>query len=57
MNRPPAWHQESQQRTGNPAAPRRGSVKRVASAVGEGAISIPLVHRWLDTKAGARGRR
>jgi len=39
MNRPPAWHQESQQRTGNPAAPRRGSVKRVASAVGEGAVS------------------
>jgi thioredoxin reductase len=26
---------------------RRGSVKRVASAVGEGAVSIPLVHRWL----------
>jgi thioredoxin reductase len=31
---------------------RRGSVKRVASAVGEGAVSIPLVHRWLDTTAG-----
>jgi thioredoxin reductase (NADPH) len=27
---------------------RRGSVKRVASAVGEGAITIPLVHRYLD---------
>jgi thioredoxin reductase (NADPH) len=27
---------------------RRGSVKRVASAVGEGAITIPLVHGCLD---------
>jgi thioredoxin reductase (NADPH) len=27
---------------------RRGSVKRVASAVGEGAITIPLVHRYLE---------
>ena len=26
---------------------RRGSVKRVASAVGEGAATIPLVHRYL----------
>ena len=28
---------------------RRGSVKRVASAVGEGAATIPLVHRYLET--------
>ena len=27
---------------------RRGSVKRVASAVGEGAMVIPLVHTHLD---------
>ena len=27
---------------------RRGSVKRVATAVGEGALAIPLVHRYLD---------
>ena len=27
---------------------RRGAVKRVASAVGEGAITIPLVHRYLE---------
>jgi thioredoxin reductase (NADPH) len=27
---------------------RRSSVKRVASAVGEGSISIPFVHRYLD---------
>ena len=28
---------------------RHGSVKRVASAVGDGAITIPLVHRYLET--------
>ena len=37
---------------------RRGSVKRVASAVGEGAITIPVVHRYLEgmpmAEAGAR---
>ena len=27
---------------------RRGSVKRVATAVGEGGLAIPLVHRYLD---------
>ena len=32
---------------------RRGSVKRVASAVGEGAATIPLVHRYLETIAAA----
>jgi thioredoxin reductase (NADPH) len=30
---------------------RRGSVKRVASAVGEGAVTIPLVHRYLESTA------
>jgi thioredoxin reductase (NADPH) len=30
---------------------RYGSVKRVASAVGEGAVTIPLVHRYLETMA------
>jgi len=30
---------------------RHGSVKRVASAVGEGAITIPLVHRYLEGSA------
>ena len=30
---------------------RRGSVKRVASAVGEGAGTIPLVHRHLEAMA------
>src|SRR4029077_10030721 len=28
---------------------RQGSVKRVAAAVGEGAATIPLVHRHLQT--------
>jgi thioredoxin reductase (NADPH) len=32
---------------------RHGSVKRVASAVGEGAATIPLVHRYLQTTAAA----
>src|SRR5215471_16582881 len=30
---------------------REGSIKRVASAVGEGAATIPLVHRWLEALA------
>jgi len=33
---------------------RRGSVKRVASAVGEGAATIPLVHRVLARAAAGR---
>jgi thioredoxin reductase len=32
---------------------RQGSVKRVASAVGEGAAAVPLVHRYLQTTAAA----
>jgi thioredoxin reductase (NADPH) len=32
---------------------RQGSVKRVASAVGEGAAAVPLVHRYLHTTAAA----
>ena len=32
---------------------RAESVKRVASAVGEGAVTIPLVHRYLQTVAAA----
>jgi thioredoxin reductase (NADPH) len=27
---------------------RRGSIKRLASAVGEGSIAIELVHQYLD---------
>jgi thioredoxin reductase (NADPH) len=33
---------------------RRGSVKRCASAVGEGAATIPQVHAWLEAQAIAR---
>jgi thioredoxin reductase (NADPH) len=33
---------------------RHGSVKRVASAVGEGAATIPLVHRYLARAAADR---
>jgi thioredoxin reductase (NADPH) len=32
---------------------RQGSVKRVASAVGEGAVTIPLIHRRLEAMAAA----
>ena len=35
---------------------RQGSVKRVASAVGEGAATIPLVHRHLNTAPARPGR-
>jgi thioredoxin reductase (NADPH) len=34
---------------------RRGSVKRVASAVGEGAATIPLVHHYLARAAAGQG--
>jgi thioredoxin reductase (NADPH) len=36
---------------------RRASVKRCASAVGEGAVSIPQVHAWLETLAVAQAGR
>jgi len=36
---------------------RRGSVKRVASAVGEGAATVPLVHRYLAQAAAATPSR
>jgi thioredoxin reductase len=35
---------------------RHGSVNRVAAAVGEGAATIPLVHRYLTTTAAASRR-
>jgi thioredoxin reductase (NADPH) len=31
---------------------RQGSVTRVASAVGEGAVTVPLIHRYLQTGGG-----
>jgi hypothetical protein len=35
---------------------RHGSVKRVASAVGEGAATVPLIHRFLHTAAAAAAK-
>jgi thioredoxin reductase (NADPH) len=35
---------------------RCGSVKRVASAVGEGAMAVQLIHRYLQLVSGARPR-
>jgi thioredoxin reductase (NADPH) len=35
---------------------RRGSVKRVASAVGQGAVVIPLVHEYLEERQRLRTR-
>jgi thioredoxin reductase (NADPH) len=34
---------------------RHGSVKRVATAVGEGAIVVQLVHRYLDGESNRPG--
>jgi thioredoxin reductase (NADPH) len=34
---------------------RHGSVKRVASAVGEGAIAVQLVHEYLASREGVAG--
>ena len=34
---------------------RHGSVKRVASAVGEGSIAVQLVHEYLRTDSGVEG--
>ena len=46
--RPPLPHETSLPGVFAAGDVRHGSVKRVASAVGEGAITIPLVHRYLD---------
>jgi len=35
---------------------RHGSVKRVASAVGEGAVTVQLIHQYLERKAALAGR-
>jgi thioredoxin reductase len=47
-DRPPLLHETSLPGVFAAGDVRRGSVKRVASAVGEGAITIPLVHRYLE---------
>jgi thioredoxin reductase len=48
-DRPPLLHETSLPGVFAAGDVRRGSVKRVASAVGDGATTIPLVHRYLDT--------
>jgi thioredoxin reductase (NADPH) len=57
-NRPPLLHETSLPGVFVAGDARHGSVKRVASAVGEGAVTIPQVHRYLEGLAGpaAAGR-
>jgi thioredoxin reductase len=50
-DRPPLLHETSSPGVFAAGDVRRGSIKRVASAVGEGAITIPQVHRYLETVA------
>jgi thioredoxin reductase (NADPH) len=54
-DRPPLLHETSLPGVFAAGDVRRGSVKRVASAVGDGAITIPLVHRYLETQAVPEG--
>jgi thioredoxin reductase (NADPH) len=52
--RPPTQHEASLPGVFAVGDVRRGSVKRVGSAVGEGAVTIPQVHACLEGGAGAR---
>jgi len=47
-DRPPLAHETSLPGVFAAGDVRRGSVKRVASAVGEGAVTIPVIHRYLE---------
>ena len=49
--RPPLPHETSLPGVFAAGDVRRGSVKRVASAVGEGAVTIPAIHRYLEGMA------
>jgi len=51
LNRPPMALETSLAGVFAAGDVRHGSVKRVASAVGEGAVAIPLVHRCLEAMA------
>jgi thioredoxin reductase (NADPH) len=51
LNRPPMALETSLPGVFAAGDVRHGSVKRVASAVGEGAVTIPLVHRCLEAMA------
>ena len=50
-DRPPLLHETSLPGVFAAGDVRQGSVKRVASAVGDGAVTIPLVHRYLENMA------
>jgi thioredoxin reductase (NADPH) len=49
--RPPSLHEASLPGVFAAGDVRRGSVKRVGSAVGEGAVTIPQVHAFLEARA------
>ena len=51
--RPPTQHEASLPGVFAAGDVRRGSIKRVGSAVGEGAVTIPQVHACLEAGAGA----
>jgi thioredoxin reductase (NADPH) len=55
--RPPSLHEASLPGVFAAGDVRRGSVKRVGSAVGEGAVTIPQVHACLEARAGAPAAR
>jgi len=52
LDDPPLPHETSLPAVFAAGDVRQGSVKRVASAVGEGAVTIPMIHRRLDAMAG-----
>jgi thioredoxin reductase (NADPH) len=55
--RPPSPHEASLPGVFAAGDVRRGSVKRVGSAVGEGAVTIPQVHACLEARAGTAAAR
>src|SRR5262249_4624960 len=55
--RPPSPHEASLPGRFAVGEVRRGSVKRVGSAVGEGAVTIPQVHACLEARADAPAAR
>jgi thioredoxin reductase len=56
-DRPPLLHETSLPGVFAVGDVRCGSVKRVASAVGDGAVTIPLVHHYLESPAAPRALR
>jgi thioredoxin reductase (NADPH) len=55
--RPPTLHEASLPGVFAVGDVRRGSIKRVGSAVGEGAVTIPQVHACLEAGAAAPAAR